>query len=204
MQNLEVSAGFRLNKAFHADIQVYQDFVDNVVGTVNIDGGKVQNQNIGKFRITGVQANAAYQIESFSAYFNYTFCDPKQIYSETGAVDNRVGDISSHQFNIGADKVFFQHLDINLRLNFTGNRPTGDGTTVPLNTQVFPSVAILNGAISYSNKKLVPGLAAQLVCNNILNTSYFDPGTKAADGINSPTGILQRGRHFLLKLSYDL
>ena len=204
MQNVEVSAGFRLNKAFHADIEIYQDFINNVVGTVNVDGGKVQNQNIGKFRITGVQANAVYQIESFSAYFNYTFCDPKQTYSETGDVDNRVGDISSHQFNIGADKVFFHQLDVNLRLNFVGNRLTGDGTTVPLNTQVFPATAILNGTISYSNKKLVPGLAAQLVCNNILNTSYYDPGTKAADGINSPTGILQRGRHFLLKLTYDL
>ena len=205
IQNLEISAGFRLNKAFHADITAYHEFIDNVVGTVKVDPvtGKLQNQNIGKFNITGVQANAIYQIESFSAYFNYTFCDPRQTYSETGEVDNRVGDISSHQFNIGADKVFFDQLDINLRLNFVGNRPTGEGTTVPLNYDVFPSIAILNGAISYSNKKIVPGLALQLTCNNILNTSYFDPGTKAADGINGPTEILQRGRHFLIKLSYD-
>ncbi len=206
MQNFEISAGFRLNKAFHADITIYRDYIYNVVGTVKVDGssGKVQNQNIGKFEITGIMANAVYQIESFSAYFNYTFCDPKQTYSEAGDVDNRVGDISSHQFNLGADKVFFNQLDVNLRLNFVGNRPTGEGTTVPLNTDVFPTTAILNGAISYSNKKIVPGLALQLVCNNILDTKYFDPGTKAADGVNSPTAILQRGRHFLLKLSYDL
>ncbi len=205
MQNIELSAGFRLNKAFHADVTIYRDFINNVVGTVKVPGssGIVQNQNIGKFRITGVQANAVYKIESFSAYFNYTFCDPKQIFSEAGAVDNRVGDISSHQFNIGADKEFFRHLDINLRLNFVGSRPTGEGTTVPLNTGVFPTTAILNGAISYSNNKIVPGLALQVVCNNILNTTYFDPGTKAADGINSPTEILQRSRHFLIKLSYD-
>ncbi|MEI7981063.1 MAG: hypothetical protein WCI71_05390, partial [Bacteroidota bacterium] len=74
----------------------------------------------------------------------------------------------------------------------------------PLNTDVFPTTAILNGAISYSNKKIVPGLALQLVCNNILDTYYLDPGTKAADGVNSPTAILQRGRHFLIKLTYDL
>ncbi len=205
MQNIELSAGFRLNKAFHADVTIYRDYINNVVGTVKLPGssGIVQNQNIGKFRITGVQANAVYKIESFSAYFNYTFCDPKQIYSEVGAVDNRVGDISSHQFNLGADKEFFRHLDINLRLNFVGDRPTGDGTTVPLNTGVFPATAILNGAISYSNNKIVPGLALQVVCNNILNTTYFDPGTKASDGINSPTEILQRTRHFLIKLSYD-
>ena len=205
MQNFELSAGFRLNKAFHADVSVYQDYIDNVVGTGKVDGssGKIQNQNIGKFRITGVQANAVYQIESFSAYFNYTFCDPKQTYSEAGDVNNRVGDISSHQFNIGVNKEFFNQLNINLRMNFVGDRPTGEGTTVPLNFDTFPATAILNGAICYSNNKIVPGLALQVICNNILNTVYFDPGTKAADGINSSTSILQRGRHFLLKLSYD-
>jgi outer membrane receptor for ferrienterochelin and colicin len=205
IQNFELSAGFRLNKAFHADVTAYREYIDNVVGTVKLDPitGKLQNQNIGKFIITGIQANAIYQLETFSAYFNYTFCDPRQTYAETGEVDNRVGDISSHQFNIGADKVFFDQLDLNLRLNFVGNRPTGEGTTVPLNFEVFPTTAILNGAISYSNKKIVPGLALQVTCNNILNTNYFDPGTKAADGINGPTSILQRGRHFLLKLSYD-
>ncbi len=206
MQNIEVSAGFRLNKAFHADVTVYRDFIDNVVGTVKVEGtsGKIQNQNIGEFRITGIMANAMVQIESFSAYFNYTFCDPKQIYSEAGKINNRVGDISSHQFNIGADKMFFDQLNVNLRLNFVGNRPTGEGTTVPLNFDVFPTTAVLNGAITYSNKKLVPGLALQLVCNNIFNATYYDPGTKAADGVNSPTAILQRDRHFLIRLSYDL
>ncbi len=205
IQNIEVSAGFRLNKAFQADISVYRDYINNVVGTIKVEGGggKVQNANIGKFQITGIQANAIYQIEGFSAYFNYTFCDPKQTYSETGEVDNRVGDISSHQFNIGANKSFFDQLNINLRLNFVGTRITGEGTTVPLNFDTFPATAILNGAISYDNKKIVPGLALQLVCNNILNTTYFHPGTKAADGISSPTEILQRGRHFLIRLSYD-
>ena len=204
IQNVELCAGFRMNKAFHADVEIYYDFIDNVVGTVKVgSSGLIQNQNIGQFRIMGIQANANYQVESFSAYFNYTFCNPKQIYSETGEVDNRVGDISSHQFNIGANKKFFNQLNVNLRMNFVGNRPTGQGTTVPLNTDVFPATAILNGAITYSNNKIVPGLALQLVCNNILNTTYFHPGTKAADGVTSPTSILERGRHLLFTLSYD-
>lgn len=205
IQNIELSAGFRLNKTFQADITIYRNFINNVVGTVNVEGspGKVQNANIGEFRITGIQANATYQIEGFSAYFNYTFCDPRQTYSEAGEVDNRVGDISSHQFNIGANKSFWDQLNINLRLNFVGQRLTGEGTTVPLNFDTFPATAILNGAITYGNNKIVPGLSIQVVCNNIFNTVYYHPGTKAADGINSPTGILQRGRHFLITLSYD-
>jgi outer membrane receptor for ferrienterochelin and colicin len=204
IDNIELSAGFRLNKNFHADIDIYRDYINNVVGTVPADAaGKVMNGNIGKFRITGIMATANYQYESWSAFFNYTFCDPRQVYSEKGDVDNRVGDISQNQFNLGVDKMFWKQLNINLRMNFTGVRKVGEGTTVPLNTQTFPAIAILNAAVTYSNSHLVPGLSVQLVCNNILNTDYYHPGTKAADGINSPTGILQRGRHFLFSLSYS-
>jgi outer membrane receptor protein involved in Fe transport len=206
IQNLELSGGYRMNKSFQADVTLYRSYVNNVVGTAKVESmpGIIQNQNVGKFQITGIQANALYQIEGFSAYFNYTFCDPRQTYSETGLVDNRVGDIASHQFNIGADKKFFDQLNVDLRLNFCGKRPTGEGTSVPLNFDEFPAIAILNSAITYSNARLVPGLSLQLICNNILNTEYYHPGTKAADGINSPTAILQRGRHFLIRLSYDL
>jgi outer membrane receptor protein involved in Fe transport len=203
--NVEISGGFRLNKNFQADVTVYREYIDDVVGTVPIEGlqGKTHNDNIGKFMITGLQANAAYRLDSWSAYFNYTFCDPRQTYAETGPVDNRVGDISSHQFNLGGNKLFFEQLNVNLRLNYSGKREVGPGTSVPYNTAIFPAVVILNGAISYSNDKLIPGLGIQAVCNNILNTTYFHPGTKAADGITNPTEILQRDRHFLLKIMYD-
>ena len=205
IDNFEISAGFRPNKSFHADVDIYQDYINNVVGTVPVEGSTTQtmNANIGKFRITGVMATATYQIPTFSVFFNYTFCDPRQVYSEQGTVDNRVGDISSNQFTLGANKSFFNQLNINLRLNFVGDRKVGSGTTVPLNTDKFPTTAVLNGTISYNNQKWVPGLSLQLVCNNILNTNYFDPGTKTADGVNSPTEILQEGRHFLICVSYN-
>jgi len=205
IDNFEISGGFRPNKYFHADIDVYQDYINNVVGTVPVEGSTTQtmNANIGKFRITGVMATATYQIPTFSVFFNYTFCDPRQVYSEQGTVDNRVGDISSNQFTLGANKSFFNQLNINLRLNFVGDRKVGSGTTVPLNTDKFPTTAVLNGTISYNNQKWVPGLNLQLVCNNILNTTYYDPGTKTADGVNSPTGILQQGRNFTICLSYN-
>lgn len=205
IQNIELNAAYRFNTHLQADVSLYQEYIDNVVGTVNVPEipGKIKNDNIGIFRIRGIQANAAYKKNDFTAYFNYTFCDPKQTFSEAGEVSNRVGDIASHQWNVGANQLFFKQLNINIRANYTGSRPVGEGTTVPLNTDHFPSVIILNAAAAYSNPNLVRGLSLQLVCNNVLNTLYYHPGTKAAEGINSPTAILQRGRHFLLNLSYQ-
>ncbi len=205
IQNLELSGAYRLSKNFNADLNLYRNYIDDVVGTVAIQErhGMTQNDNIGKFMITGAQANIFYQNETLTAWMNYTFCYPRQTFSETGKVDNRVSDISSHQFNIGINKRFSDHFNLNLRSNFTGKRKTGPGTTVPLNTASFPAVAVFNGTILYSELLNIAGLDLQLVCNNILNKEYYHPGTKAADGYNNPTGILQRGRHFLIQTRFN-
>ncbi len=205
IQNIEVNAGIRFNKDFHSDIDFYREYIDNVVGTVPVPGtdNKTHNDNIGKFLISGIQANLFYHFESLSAWFNYTFCEPRQTYAETGIVNNWVGDISKHQFNVGVNKLFFNQLNVNLRANFTGERKVGPGTTVPLNTSSFPAIVIFNSVAGYSNPKILNGIELQVVCNNLLNTVYYDPGTKAADGINSPTEILQRGRHFVIQISYN-
>ncbi len=204
IKNIELNGAVRLNKNFNADINLYKEYINDVVGTVPVPGDatKTHNDNIGEFEIKGIQANLNYQLNSFSAWFNYTFCDPRQTYSESGAVDNQVGDIAKHQFNIGVNKLFYKKLNVNLRTNFTGERKVGPGTTVPLNSASFPSVAIFNGAVSYSNPDLLKGVEVQVVCNNLLDTEYYHPGTKAADGVNAPTEILQRDRHFVLLLRY--
>ncbi|MEI6574610.1 MAG: TonB-dependent receptor [Bacteroidota bacterium] len=205
IQNYEFSGAFKFSKSAFIEMSVYQEDIDNVVGTQVVAGNpsKNQNANIGQFQIRGAQMNAVYIWQDYHFNFNYTWCDPRQTYSETGSVDNVVGDIAVHQFNIGADKEFFKQLNINLRMNYSGNRRVGTGTTVPLNKDHFPAVAVAYATISYENIRVVKGMKLQLICNNIFDTVYFHPGTKAADGINSPTAILQRGRHFVLRLMYD-
>jgi outer membrane receptor protein involved in Fe transport len=204
IRNYEITAAWKLRKELVADISLFHSEIDDVVGTVPVPDqpGKFQNDNIGVFEINGIQANLTYTWKTLSAFFNYTFTDPRQTYSEKGEVDNLIGDISGHKFNLGANQIFLKHLNVNVRLNYTSERKTGEGTTVPLNWDTFPGVAIINGAISYND--LLPGLMIQLVCNNILNTTYYHPGTKAADGILSPTSILQRDRHFVFRLLFEL
>ena len=204
IQTLELNAGYRLNATLYADINFYRQYIDDVVGIGPVPGlpGFTHNDNIGKFEISGLQANLHYNFSMLSTWFNYTYCEPRQTFAEIGTVDNRVGDIARHQFNVGANRTFFNQLNINLRGNFSGKREVGPGTTVPLNTSTFPAVFVMNGAVTYSNQGLLQGIDFQLVCNNILDSKYYHPGTKAADGTNSPTRILQRDRHFLLQVSY--
>ncbi len=204
IRNYEITGAWMIGKNLILDAAFYHSTIEDVVGTVSVPDqpGKNQNANIGVFRINGFQSNLSYKTGTFSAYANYTFTDPRQTYSEEGEVDNLIADISRHKFNVGANKVFFKDLQVNLRLNYTGKRKTGEGTTVPLNWDTFPAVFLLNGAIDYRND-LVPGLRFQVVCNNILDKTYYHPGTKAADGVLSPTGILQRGRHWVIRLLFE-
>lgn len=205
IQNYELSMAYRFEKGSFCEISAYQQYIDDVVGTVIVEDNpsKNQNANIGQYRIRGIQLNSVYKLFDYDLFFNYTWCDPKQTYSETGSVDITVGDIANHQFNLGVNKEFFKQLNVNLRMNYTGERKVGENTTVPLNTDHFPGVAVFNGSISYLNSKIFNGMKLQLVCNNILDKEYYHPGTKTADGINSPTSILQRGRHFVIRLQYD-
>lgn len=204
IRNFEITGSWMIRKDLVLDAAVYHSIIEDVVGTVPVadQPGKYQNDNIGVFRISGMQSNITYKAKTFSVYLNYTFTDPRQTYSEKGDVDNQIGDISKHKFNAGIYKTFFDDLRISLRVNYTGKRKTGPGTTVPMNWDDFPGVMVLNGALTYGNEH-VPGLSVQFVCNNILNTTYYHPGTKAADGVLSPTSILQRGRHFVVRLLFE-
>ncbi len=204
IQNIDLSAAFRLHTRWYTDINLYRQYIEDVVGIgpATERPGFTHFDNIGKFEISGIQANVQYKFNRFSAWFNYTFCDPRQTFSEAGEVNNRVGDIARHQFNIGMNRTFFDQLNLNLRANYSGKREVGPGTTVPLNTSNFPALFVMNGAVTYSNFGAMQGVEFQLICNNILNKRYYHPGTKTADGTDSPSKILQRDRHFLIQLSY--
>lgn len=203
IRNYELTGTWMIRKDLIFDVAFFHSLIEDVVGTVSVPDqpGKTQNANIGIFKISGIQSTLTYKAGTWSAYANYSYTDPRQTYSESGKVDNLIGDISRHKFNTGVNKIFFKKLDVNLRLNYTSERETGEGTTVPLNWDNFPGVVLLNGAISY--RDLLPGLQLQVVCNNILNETYYHPGTKAADGVLSPTSILQRERHFMIRLFYE-
>ncbi len=204
IQNLEVAGSWNINEFFFADIVLYNSRIKDVVGKRPYpeDPAYVQNANIGEFNIIGLQSNITYKSKTFSAYLNYTFTDPKQIVDETGEIDNRVGDIASHQINAGLNKLFFGKFNFNLRMNYIGERKTGPGTTVPLNDFTFPSVIIFNTTLGYQN--ILPGLTIQLICNNLFNKKYYDPGVKLADGYTNPSQFLQRDRNFMIRILYDI
>ncbi len=209
VNNFEVSAGYKIADYSFLDVVLYNSKYIGAVGTgqAKLPDGTItgQNQAIGQLKIYGLQSTFTYQYRNYSFYANYTYTHPEEnilIAGEPTDEYRRLGDISDHKINVGGNILFFDHLNVNLRLNYYSKRPVGEGTSVPGNPWNFPAHAILNGAISYFN--IIKGLNAQLILNNIFDTEYSDPGIRSADGVSYAYRTPQKGRNFMLRIYYDL
>ena len=222
VKNFEVSAGWQ-GEGVSASVAAYEAHFSDVVGlaTVPFDNGSpfgnatttattMQFQNLGRRRVRGVQGEAAYELGRVEIYGNFTLTqpfdlDPKD--ATTGqplVVDGRrvtelrVGDIAGHQANLGGNVRLGKKLNVNLRVNYVGPRPTGPGTTVPSNP--YPSIgSYVTGNLTLIWNDVVPGASLRLLINNVANRQYYDPGVREA-GETFAARVPQPGRAFFLTI----
>jgi len=207
VRNFELSGGWKITDNLFFDVVGYQANYSNVIGTadvtyVNDDGVTItttQHQAIGKFLIQGAQSTLTYKYGYYTGYLNYTFSNPYSIQDDNTKI--RIGDIASHRANFGVSATYFKKLNISLRTNFVGKRLTGANTTISSNpvNQVEANL-IFNGAISYNVYK---GISLQISVNNILNTKYFDPGVRSANGGYYSSLLPQYERSIIGKIYFN-
>jgi outer membrane receptor for ferrienterochelin and colicin len=203
IDNFELSFNKQFSKFLSSDIDFYYSKPKDVVGSVNVAGGKQQNQNIGSFKIFGIQHNLNYVNKEFKATFNYTYCSPVQTKSETGIVNNTVADIADHHYNLILNYLFIKHINVNWRTNYVGTKRAGLNTTVPTNPEsIFNPYTVSSLTIGLFD--LVKNTKITIVCNNIFDKTYYSPGPRVADGITNPSKVLQMQRNFMLRLVYEL
>jgi len=209
VSNVDLSIAYRFSKNIYADLVYYNSHFNGVVGTgiVKLPDGTTtgQNQAIGALKIQGIQSNITAKLDQYTLYMNFTYTDPKNNVLKNGELTNtyqRIGDIASFHFNTGVNASYFDHLNINLRMNYTGKRPVGKSTSVSANPGDFPATVLFNSAVMY--KKLLPGLDVQFNINNLFDLQYSDPGIRSADGDFYSYRTPQRGRNFLIRFIYEL
>ncbi len=209
VSNVDLSVAYRFSKNIYADLVYYNSRFNGVVGTgiVELPDGTTtgQNQAIGALKIQGIQSNLSAKLNQYTIYANFTYTDPKNNVLKNGELTNtwqRIGDIASFHLNTGVNASYFDHLNVNLRMNYIGKRPVGSATSVSSNPGDFPATALFNSSVMY--KEILPGLNAQLIINNLFDLQYSDPGIRSADGGFYSYRTPQRGRNFLIRLIYDL
>lgn len=205
VKNVEASVRYTINKNAHLELAYYHSFYTNILGTVNVDTNGIkttQFQAIGKARIQGIQLSAVYELNpDVSLYGNAWFTDPKNIFqSKVTGQDSlvRTGDITAFSANAGVNiRALKKKLNLNLRMNYVGEKPTGKNTSIYGNPyDKIDSYIVFNSAISFH---IVPSISLQFTVDNILNTEYYSPGVRAASGVQS-SRVPQGERFFMFKV----
>ena len=76
-------------------------------------------------------------------------------------------------------------------------------------TGKIPAYTIFNGSFMYTHKN-IPQLTLQVTVNNVLNSLYYSPGPRTANGnyINNYNGFVpyvpQENRNFRFSLIFDI
>ncbi len=203
VRNFDAYIGYKPASFLYIDISGFYALYDGVVGTANVtyideQGNTVtttQHQALGSMRIFGGQSTVNFVLKNYNAYFNYTYTNP---YNTTEADEIRIGDIADHQINAGITASYFDKLDINLRANWVGEKPTGENTTISGNPYDFiDAYFVLNGAVTYNIWK---GISIQASVFNILDKEYYHPGVRSANGTYYASRIPQYRRNIYGKL----
>lgn len=206
--NYEFSVTKKFSDVFSADIDLFYSRVKDVVSAV-ISNHVLQNQNVGEYKIKGIQSNIYFRSlnKKIQATLNYTYTDPHQNRlvdeNDTIITDNRrVADIAKNKINGIVNLVVLKNFNINIRANYLSSKKDSLGTSVPNNKIRFDGYFLCNTTISANN--FIKGISVQLGCNNLFNKTYASPGIRTAGGIRVPNQISQMGRNFFLRLNYEL
>jgi len=207
VKNMEVSARFTPFGNTFLEIAYFNASYSNTLGTVNIDtlGSRTtQFRAIGRSHIQGVQfAGETKVLEKVSLFANFSIIDPTRISSGTsGTQEVRIGDISNFSVNAGVNAKFIKDkLNLNLRANFVGDKPTGANTSISGSPfSETPGYTMINSAVSYNINKLI---MFQIITNNLFDLEYVTPGVRAASGVQS-SRIPQPGRTLTLRIIANL
>ena len=207
VKNLEFSTRFTpFNQTFF-ELSYFNATYNNTLGTVNIDTlglRTTQFRAIGKSHIQGVQFAGETKIfEKLSLFANFTTIDPTRISSgASGTQEVRIGDISNFSVNAGVNAKFIKDkLNLNVRANFVGDKPTGAKTSISGSSfNETPGYTMINSAVSYSINKTI---MFQIITNNLFDLEYVAPGVRAASGVQS-SRIPQAGRTLTARLIANL
>ncbi len=206
LKNLEFSAKYKFDKRSNVEVAYYYSWYSNATVTATVPyNGKTttQNQALGEARIQGVQLAGETSFSIFSIYANASFADPYAFNKSVSGADSltRMGDIANFYANAGINAQLPKNFNLNLRVNFMGDKPTGKGTTTPSNPySKTPGYTVFSTTIGYRIKKL--GLI-QLRCDNLFDTEYYSPGVRSAAGVQT-SRVIQPGRIFYGQFILDL
>jgi len=225
-QNVEF-IGMYQTKRFFQEGSLYWSHYTNVIRE-GFEQGKPKN--FGDRDVVGFEYRGKYSLPNFIAnsdditgYFNYTwthlisdaYYDPNtgEWFDQNGdgRLEDGMGDIAPHKFNIGMNMPIGQRWNLNLRGNFVGERELDPRNKLRVQRpgEKLDSYFTLDGVLAYRPYKLFDVSVKVL---NILDQDYFHPGVEGANSGRDATSrslgymnslIPQPGRSWWINLGIN-
>jgi len=175
MRSLEAAMTFSLFNNYKLDFIGYRNRLDNAIIKQFIDEG-YRWVNDGEINTEGIEIYFRYLSKKLTSSINYTF---NQSYNEN---DEFVPEISKHSGNASATYHFSNHIKINLRANYIGERKNPKMIESTHSNYVDPCL-IFYGTLSLLNYK---GFTVQFIVKNILNKEYYHTSNREPDRYRQP------------------
>lgn len=220
------AGGVHLDKKLFWELNLYTSYIYDVVSTVELPNGLLQNRNTGTNKLQGtmIMGGVNFPDAGFRASLNYTFLQAYDLGMEGDTSSNTIilGEISPHHLNLSLTwtrKKFIIPFSLNLRGNFVSTTPVGPNTTANLNPGLngsfrYPAYLVFHGSLLLTHRKF-PNLQLQISVQNILddniidadNQDYFHPGPQLGSGSYANISgyipyVPQRRRYILLSAGY--
>lgn len=215
VKNFELSAQYTFNITRpnnHLEFTYYNARYSSTLALINykIPGTTIitnRFEALGKANISGLQISGNYQVTEHIHFFvNFTLTDPyitlQKVNTRSDSLTKRTGDIAKYSSNFGFNLNLLRNkrLNLNLRINATGDKPTGISTSISDNPlSKINGYSLLNINIGYQVNEQ---LRLQFACTNLLDKSYRSPGIRLADDVQHPSSIPQYGRMLQFQLMY--
>jgi len=173
------------------------DLLDLIVADVPIGAGLIQNQNLGRATIRGLEAKVdAIFSTSFSGFLNFTFQEGTQ---NNGVEDLDMANIAKIKGNAGLSIHVAGLLCVSVIENFVEERSVPKTNPLGKVGDYFVTNLVISTTKLFHNH-----VSASLNIRNLTDREYIDPGIRSADGNLFSTVLEQPGINGFFKISVSL
>jgi len=107
--------------------------------------------------------------------------------------------VATHKMNVGVNMLFFNHLNVDIRANFVGDRPNIKTNRRAAKTKGYGILNVLVGSRDWP----LNGMDFSVRVFNVLDNIVFDPGVRSATG-EQPSVTPVLGRFIAVELTHRL
>lgn len=186
MKSFEASISLSFDKNFKFRLTGYKNKLENAI-VKEIVGEGYRWVNEGELNTDGVEVSFRYLTKKFNSILNYTFNN------SCNAAGQPVAEISKHCANASLTYSFSDHIKINLRANYVGERENLQIIS-SVNSKIIDPFLVFHGALTFLDFK---GFNVQLIAKNLLNAEYYHTSNR------TPGRYRQPQRTVMLSVGYS-